>query len=158
VLFVADGLLLKVGLQIVLGSQLAYMFNFTASLSFAANRPQSPRRSPRSLNRHSRKPGPGRFQDRQRIDFYWKYAQLTGFDLSGFSRYTRYVAQCGSVGQRARAVNSDRCRSQVAAAAAPITRMRFTEKSIKVEPKWVRWVAATMTLEVCLLLPAALGE
>jgi hypothetical protein len=34
--------------------------------------------------------------------------------------------------------------------------MRFTEKSIKVEPKWVGWVAATMTLDACLLLRGAL--
>jgi hypothetical protein len=32
-------------------------------------------------------------------------------------------------------------------------------KSIKVvAPQWVRWVAASMTLEACLLLRAALGD
>jgi hypothetical protein len=32
-------------------------------------------------------------------------------------------------------------------------------KSIKVVgPKWVQWVAASMTLEACLLLRAALGD
>jgi hypothetical protein len=32
-------------------------------------------------------------------------------------------------------------------------------KSIKVvDPKWVLWVAASMTLEACLLLRAALGD
>jgi hypothetical protein len=98
-----------------------------------------------------------RATDRQRIDFYWKYAHSLASIVPGL-RDIPAMSRCAAPSEREQGslsipiiVQLGRCRR------TQITRMPFAEKSIKVEPKWVRWDAATMTLEAYLLLRAGLG-